>query len=100
MTGDEMTGEESFVTKRLRDISRAKYEQNAEARKVLLATYPAQLWYIMNRRGKPSILVRFKFLERVRDEFLKGDRKRSRVDVESTAGPSSFVNVLLRNDLM
>lgn len=43
-----------------------KYQSCPEALAVLKATHKAQLWHLVKQRGKPSTLVRFHHLERIR----------------------------------
>lgn len=43
-----------------------KYEASKLARRVLKATKNAELWHLMKQRGKQSLLIRFKHLEKIR----------------------------------
>lgn len=54
----------------------AKFSQNPTLRQALLNTHDAQLWHLEKKRGKPSKLVHFWFLEVVRSAL------RARSDIE------------------
>lgn len=43
-----------------------KFQSCPEALAALKATQKAQLWHLVKQRGKPSALVRFHHLERIR----------------------------------
>jgi hypothetical protein len=65
----DMTEWYDLSWKVMESATRAKYEQNPDRLRVLKFTGNAKLIHLVTQRGKPSELVEFKHLEKIREEL-------------------------------